>query len=257
MPYEKPEVRDARDRVGKNLKLFYFSNAGIGRCVERATPSVILFLDDMLRDELERRNENRKARMVRNAGFPVVKSLDDYDFSGLTFPSDMTRQMVVGLDFVRDKHSLVLYGVCGSGKTMLAVGLGMKACMQGLKVRFFTLAQLSERLRLADEEGRLGSCYGELAKLDLLILDELGYCRLDREGAQRVFQVIADSYERKSLIVTTNLPFSQWGKIVTDEQLATAMIDRIVHYGHLITTGDRDWRLAHSPMNVQIGLASS
>lgn len=90
MPYEKPEVRDARDRVGKNLKLFYFSNAGIGRCVERATPSVILFLDDMLRDELERRNENRKARMVRNAGFPVcvfaIGNQQKYQKNSALFP---------------------------------------------------------------------------------------------------------------------------------------------------------------------------
>lgn len=137
---------------------------------------------------------------------------------------------------------------------MLAIGLGMKACMQGLRVRFFTLAQLAAKLREADEADRLSALYEDLRRADLLILDEMGCCQLDRDSAQRIFQAVADSYECKSLIVTTDLPFSQWGKIVTDAQLATAMIDRIVHYGHLITTGNRDWRLAHSPMNKQMGM---
>ena len=100
--------------------------------------------------------------------------------------------------------------------------------------------------------GRIEKALGDFRALDLLIIDEWGYCQLDKMSSELVFQVIADSYEHKSLILTTNLPFSEWGKIVADEQLAAAMIDRIVHFGHLIDTGKVDWRLRLSPMNHQM-----
>jgi DNA replication protein DnaC len=239
-------------RVQHNMHRFYFSSAGIAQMAEGATPKMLGFFDGLLTDELARRQAARKSRMVRQAGFPSVKSLDDYDFSVVTFPDDMGREAVTSLSFIAMRHSLVFYGVCGSGKTMLAVCLGLKACQAGYAVRFMTLAQLSERLRQAQADERIQGYLEGLRKLDLLILDEWGYCQLSRESAQQVFQVISDSYEHKSLIVTTNLPFSQWGKVVTDEQIAAAIIDRIVHYGHLVDTGDRDWRLAHSPMNGQV-----
>ena len=111
-----------------------------------------------------------------------------------------------------------------------------KICMQGYKVKFITLSQLATRLLEAKETGRIEKALGDFRALDLLIIDEWGYCQLDKMSSELVFQVIADSYEHKSLILTTNLPFSEWGKIVADEQLAAAMIDRIVHFGHLIET---------------------
>ena len=123
MPYEKPEVRDAKDRLRKNMKAFYFSNAAVEQCLSSATPSIVTFLDALLRDELIRRDENKRARMVKGAGFPTIKSLEDFDFSDVVFPEDISRKMVADLDSIREKHSLVLYGVCGSGKTMLRSGL--------------------------------------------------------------------------------------------------------------------------------------
>ena len=111
-----------------------------------------------------------------------------------------------------------------------------KIYMQGYKVKFITLSQLATRLLEAKETGRIEKALGDFRALDLLIIDEWGYCQLDKQSSKLVFQVIADSYEHKSLILTTNLPFSEWGKIVADEQLAAAMIDRIVHFGHLIET---------------------
>ena len=124
--------------------------------------------------------------------------------------------------------------------------------MQGYKVKFITLSQLATRLLEAKETGRIEKALGDFRALDLLIIDEWDYCQLDKMSSELVFQVIADSYEHKSLILTTNLPFSEWGKIVADEQLAAAMIDRIVHFGHLIDTGKVDWRLRLSPMNHQM-----
>ena len=125
----------------------------------------------------------------------------------------------------------------------------MMACNKGYKVKFYTLSQLAIRLKEAAQEKRLENMLLMLRKLDLLIIDEWGYTQIDSECAGYIFRVIADSYEQKSLIITTNLPFSDWGRIFADEQLAAAIIDRIVHYGYSIDTGKKDWRLANSPMN--------
>ncbi|MFA6776482.1 MAG: IS21-like element helper ATPase IstB [Sphaerochaetaceae bacterium] len=248
----KTEYEQQVSRLQKNLRKFYFSSEGVADFLDTATPRTLAFMDGFLGKELERRDARHRALLLRQAGFPNEKSLSDYDFSSVVFPSDMPKEAVEGLDFIGMKHSLVFYGVCGSGKTMLAICLGMKACCLGYAVRFYTLSQLAERLRSADKAGSLQSCLEGLRKLDLLIIDEWGYTQLDKDVAGYVFQVISDSYERKSLIVTTNLPFSQWGRVVTDEQLAAAVIDRIVHYGHLVNMGNKDWRIAHSPMNGQV-----
>lgn len=253
MGYMSSDDRYAlRDRLSANLRKFYFSLDGIESIFSTATPGVLRFLDEALMLELERRESSRKARMIKTAGFPTPKSLDEFCFSEVRMPGTLSIDQMTGLDFIRKRHSLIMYGICGSGKTMLSIALGMKACREGYRVKFLTLSQLAMRLEKALSEGRLESLLSDLRSLDLLIIDEWGYCRLSKETSGLVYQVVADSYEQKSLIVTTNLPFSEWGKIVADEQLAAAIIDRIVHYGHMIDTGKVDWRLRQSPMNRQI-----
>ena len=238
--------------VRDGLKKFYFSNAAIDRVLKESGSHQLQELDGFLGWELENRCEARKQRLVKQAGFPILKDLDDFIYDEVKMPETLTRVQMTDLDFIRMRHSLIMYGICGSGKTMLSIALGFKACQAGYAVRFTTLAQLATRLMRAHDEGRLDSYISDFRNLDLLIIDEWGYCQLDKRSAELVFQVISDSYEHKSLILTTNLPFSEWGKIVTDEQLAAAMIDRIVHYGHLINTGNVDWRLRQSPMNRQM-----
>lgn len=239
-------------RLRGNMKKFFFSNAAIDRLIEEASTSTLKDFDEFLCWELENREDSRKARYVKNASFPTMKNLCDFRFDELRMPESMTREDMTDLKFIAEKHTLVFYGICGSGKTMLSIALGIKACMQGYKVKFITLSQLATRLLEAKEMGRIEKALGDFRALDLLIIDEWGYCQLDKQSSELVFQVIADSYEHKSLILTTNLPFSEWGKIVADEQLAAAMIDRIVHFGHLIDTGKVDWRLRLSPMNHQM-----
>ena len=238
-------------RIRENMRKCCLSNALIDYCVSNAAGKTADFIDRAFMDEAERREATRKANIIKNAGFPVLKSIDDFDFSEVRLPPDMDRNELLALSFIKNRHSLIMYGVCGSGKTMLSICLGMLACQTGYRVRFYTLSQLSMRLKEAKDDGRLENFLQNLRKLDLLIIDEWGYTQLDRESSGFLFQVIADSYEQKSLIVTTNLPFSEWGKIVTDEQLAAAIIDRIVHYGHSLDMGTKDWRLASSPMNRQ------
>ncbi|MFA7127417.1 MAG: IS21-like element helper ATPase IstB [Bacilli bacterium] len=234
------------------MRKFYFSRNTITDTIETGTPGQVKFLAELLGNEMERRGIARVSRMIKSAGFPTIKSIDDYDFSNVSFPQLMGEEEVKSLSFIEKKRTLVLYGICGSGKTMLATCLGLKACNEGYKVKFMTITHLVARLTKAQEEGYLERQLMDLRGLDLLILDEWGYCQISREASQLLFQVIAESYEKKSLIVTTNLPFSEWGKLMTDEQIATAIIDRLVHYGHLIDTGSKDWRLEHSLMKDQI-----
>jgi len=246
------EKSQMEERLRINMKKFYFSNAAVSRIISEAPAGTLKDLDELLCWELENREDTRKLRYIKSAGFPTMKSLADFRFGELKMPESMTRQEMTDLKSINDRHSLVFYGICGSGKTMLSIALGVKACQCGYKVRFVTLSQLATRLLDAKETGGIERVLGDYKSLDLLIIDEWGYCQLDKRSAELVFQVIADSYEKKSLILTTNLPFSEWGKIVADEQLAAAMIDRIVHLGHLIDTGSIDWRLKLSPMNHQM-----
>ena len=124
----------------------------------------------------------------------------------------------------------------------------MKACSLGLKTRFYSVAELVLKLTEARRQGTLEKLMNELQKQDLLILDEWGYVPLDRDGAQLLFRIVADSYERRSLIITTNLEFSQWGSVFTDEQMAAAMIDRLAHHGHLLMFNGRSYRMEHALM---------
>ena len=143
----------------------------------------------------------------------------------------MTPKMKARLDEeireVREHKNLILYGPVGTGKTHLAIAIGVKACQMGLKTKFFSVTELVLKLAEARKQGTLEKLVKDLQKQDLLILDEWGYVPVDRDGSQMLFRIVSDSYERKSLILTTNLEFSKWGSVFTDEQMAAAMIDRL------------------------------
>ena len=130
----------------------------------------------------------------------------------------------------------------------MAIAAGVNACMKGHKVRFYTVTELVLKLEETRKNGTLERLRRELNGLDLLILDEWGYVPVDRDGSQLLFRVISDSYESKSLLLTTNLEFSKWGSIFTDDQMAAAMIDRLVHHGHLILFEGNSYRMEHALM---------
>jgi DNA replication protein DnaC len=130
----------------------------------------------------------------------------------------------------------------------MATAIGVEACMQGKKVRFYKTAALVNELIAAKANGTLLQLLKKLSKIDLLICDEWGYIPFDAEGSQLLFQVIADCYEKRSLIITTNIEFSKWNGIFYDDQLTAALIDRLVHHSHLIIFGRESWRLKHSLM---------
>jgi DNA replication protein DnaC len=246
----KPQCE--RDQLRRQIMDYSRSLMLSGRvaelCETEATPRQEEFLHRVLSEEVARRERGKKSRLLNRAGFPVCKSFDEYEFSDIRLPPAFSRDELLSCRFVTEKKNLVLYGGVGTGKTHMAIALGINVCEMGCAVRFFTVTELVLKLSDAHRSGTLERLVRDLKQLDLLILDEWGYVPVDREGSQLLFRVIADSYESKSLILTTNLEFSKWGGIFTDEQMAAAMIDRLVHHGHLIMFEAKSYRMTHALM---------
>lgn len=235
-------------RVRNAARKLFLSNAFADFSETSGTLQQAEFLMRALEQEIELREENKKKRLLRRAWFPTVKSFADYDYTHVTMPPAMTKAELEDVTFVPGKQNLVLYGPVGTGKTHMAIAAGREACKQGYKTRFYTVAELVLALSSARRDGKLDRLHKELKALDLLILDEWGYVPIDRDGAQLLFRVIADSYEQKSIILTTNLEFSKWGGMFTDDQMTAAMIDRLVHHGHMFIFDGKSYRMEHALM---------
>jgi DNA replication protein DnaC len=217
-------------------------------CEHEATPKQEEFVHRVLKEEIENRELTRRTRLTNRANFPTYKTLEGYEYHRTKFPLTFDQNQLEQCRFIEEKKNLVLYGPVGTGKTHMAIATGVKACQLGYRVKFTTVTELVLRLSEARKLGTLERLIKELLNLDLLILDEWGYVPVDKEGSQLLFRVIADSYESKSLILTTNLEFSKWGGIFTDDQMAAAMIDRLVHHGHLILFEGQSYRMTHALM---------
>ena len=246
---QNSENNELRAAVEDKMRKMFFSQPVINRYFETASSADIEKMNDLLDDEQNVRRVARRARYIKTANFPTMKSFDDYDFSGIKFPKNFSQEDMLSLDFIEKKHTIVFFGGCGSGKTHATTALGIEACNKDYKVKFFTLTSLVMHLKNAKNNGTLERAYKNLMNCNLICIDEWGYLPLDLESGQLLFSVISNAYERLSLIITTNLPFNEWGPLFADEQLAAAIIDRIVHYGHLVNTGVKDWRLTHALMN--------
>jgi len=214
----------------------------------KGTPKQREFLYDLLIAEQRSRTDARRARLLRAAKLPALKTLDGYDFTAITFPADYGREQLTDLDFLKHAQDLILFGDVGTGKTHLATALTVAACRRGISARFFTTAGLVMQLRRAKAEGRLDKELASVAKNELLIIDEFGYLPIDDEGARLLFQVIADGYEKRSLVVTTNLEFKRWGMVFGDENMAAAVIDRLVHHGRLLQFRGQSYRVKNALM---------
>lgn len=217
-------------------------------CLERGTEKQLGFVTELLNQELTLREENKKQRLIKRAGFPTYKTFEGYSYKNVKFPPAFSREELETLGIITGRKNLVLYGPVGVGKTHMAIAFGVNACNLGYKTKFYTVTELVLKLAETRKNGTLERLLRELKQLDLLILDEWGYVPVDKEGSQLLFRVISDSYESKSLILTTNLEFSKWGGIFTDEQMAAAMIDRLVHHGHLLLFEGKSYRMEHALM---------
>lgn len=237
-----------REEISNYCRKVSFSQTAVRLCEDEASLKQEEFLHTVLIKELESREVSRKSRLLKEAGFPVYKTLEGYDLSKVRFPPALSRKDMIDGGFIKNIQNIVLYGKVGTGKTHLAVGLGVKACSLGYSVKFFTVAELVVRLSDAVRNGTLEKLLSRILKADLIILDEWGYVPLDKQGAQLLFRIISDSYERRSLMITTNLEFSKWGSVLTDDQMAAAMIDRLAHHGHLLIFEGDSYRMKNALM---------
>lgn len=195
--------------------------------------------------ELELLERERKAaeRRLKAARFPAHKLLDEFDFAARPSVNKPLALLLMKGEYLDNRENILLVGPSGTGKTHLAISLGMAACAQGKRVRFFRVTELITLLLEAKEEKQLLRLRSQLGKLDLLILDELGYVPASKAGAELLFDVIAAAYERNSLIVTTNLPFENWTEVLGSERLTGAALDRLTHRCHIVETKGESYRL--------------
>lgn len=231
----------------KARKLF-ISKASIDEFAGWATPRQVDAVHRLLDTELANRERAKHDRLLRRARFPVVKGLDGYDFTNVRLPDGYMLDELLGLGFIPRAQDLVFYGKTGRGKTHLAIGLGMKAIDMGLGVRFHQTAELVLQLGKAKRDGTLETMLRDIGRADLIILDEFGYVPFDIDGARLLYQIIAGSYERRSIIFTTNIEFSKWGTVFADDKLAAAIIDRIVHHGRLLEFTGQSRRVSEALM---------
>jgi DNA replication protein DnaC len=210
---------------------------------EQQTP--LAYLAALLEAEVQERAERRERRRLLDARFPLLKRLEDFRFADNPKIPQATIAALAEGSWIDDRESIIFVGESGTGKTMLATALAVCACQQGRRVRFTTLAGLATELQEADSRRELARVVGRYSRIEVLLLDELGYLALPDGAAELVFQVISERNERGSLIVTTNLPFGEWTKVFPDARLAKAVVDRITHKAHIIDTGTESWRFRH------------
>jgi DNA replication protein DnaC len=204
------------------------------------------FLAEVLTAEVDDRNDRRRARRINEAKFPRLKRLSEFNTD--TVPSITAAQLATlasGI-WIDTGQPLVLLGDSGTGKTHLLIGLGLAACEQGRRVRYVTTAQLVNELVEAADDRQLSRVVGRYARLELLLIDELGYVQIDTRGAELLFQIITEREERASIAIGTNLPFSEWGTVVADPRLVAAIVDRITFNAHILETGTQSYRLRTS-----------
>lgn len=196
--------------------------------------------------ELERIDREKRAaeRRLKDAKFPNPKTLESFDFAAQPSINKLLVTELMRGVYLHQRESIILIGNAGTGKTHLATALGVQACGQGKKVRFWRVTELITHLIEAREERQLLRLKSQLAKLDLLILDELGYVPASKLGAELLFDVISTAYERTSLIVTTNLPFENWTEVLGSERLTGATLDRLTHRCHILEASGESYRLA-------------
>ncbi|MER8233175.1 IS21-like element helper ATPase IstB [Streptomyces sp. NPDC094049] len=202
------------------------------------------FLAELLESECEDRDERRKFRRVKEAGFPRNKRIEDFDFSkNPNVPPEVINTLAQPA-WVQAGNPLCLIGDSGTGKSHLLIGLGTAIAEAGGRVRYTTAANLVNELAEAASDKQLGRTIKKYGRVDLLCLDELGYVKLDRHGAELLFQIFTEREERHAIAIASNRPFTEWDQTFTDKRLCQAIVDRLTFEAHIIETGTQSFRLA-------------
>ena len=204
------------------------------------------FLLDLTVAEITARTENRLSRRVREARFPLVKTMEGFDF---TVTPELDLRLIrelAGCDYIKERRNIIFLGRSGAGKTHLATALGIEACKNNYRTRFISCYALVNELIEARQDKDLQRLIQRYSRYDLRILDELGYIPFSREGAELLFQVLAERQEKGSVIITTNLGFADWTQIFGDPVMTAALLDRLTHKAHIVNCQWESYRLKQS-----------
>ena len=232
----------------KVLKLPTFGRdyAGVAVVAAQERCDYPTYLLRLAERELIERERKAAERRIKDAKFPVIKTIESFDFEAQpSINPPMVRQLLAG-DYIANKENVLLVGNPGTGKSHLATALGYAACAQGRRVRFTTTSGLVTQLLEAREERTLQRLFKQMERTELLILDELGYVPFSKAGAELLFDVVSRAYERTSVIITTNLPFENWTEVLGSERLTGAMLDRLTHRVHILEANGESYRLKHA-----------
>lgn len=196
----------------------------------------------VLEQEIHQRENNRIQRGIRQAAFPVIKTLENFEFKAIPSLNKPKILKLMQGEYIQKKENIILVGSSGVGKTHIATALGYEACRQGLRVKFYTAAGLINELLAAQQEYRLSRLEKQWLVPHIVILDELGYVPFSKMGAELLFQFCTARYERGSMIITTNLEFPKWTEVLGDEQMTAALLDRLTHNAHILNINGDSYR---------------
>lgn len=216
------------------------------RQAKESGPGYDEFLLELTTAELQVRAENRLNRRMREAKFPLLKTLEGFDFAAVPDLDIRLLRELAGCEYIKEHRNVIFLGRSGTGKTHLATALGVEACRHNYRTRFVSCYGLVNELIEARQEKDLRRLIGRQARYDLLILDELGYIPFSKEGAELLFQVLAERQEKGSVIITTNLGFADWTQVFGDPVMTAALLDRLTHRAHIVNCLWDSYRLKES-----------
>lgn len=239
------EIREQIIHLSKELRLPVFRQdfENLAQEAAKERSDYETFLLRLMQKEYETRGENRKREQIRLAGFPSRLHLQNLERDCLPQDAEAKLPMLERLDFIPAGQNIILAGNPGTGKTHIAIGLGIKACLQGYKVYFTTVHRLLTQIRESHSQRTLRQMEARFEKYDLVICDEFGYVSFDKEGSELLFSHLSLRAGRKSTIITTNLGFDRWEEIFGDPVLTAALVDRITHKAHLVNMNGESYRL--------------